>query len=646
MATRSRARPGRLFWKLFLGHAALTFLALFVCTVLILHEFDETQDESITRNLFAQATLLSNQIADKFDAMTADELDELAHIAAASAADRVRYTFISADGEILGDSHADRTRMENHADRIEVQQALSNGRGSSIRWSNTSKKHLRYAAVRIGKPDAPKAVIRLAESTPSAPPPTRARQTIKWTAAITGVISAGLFAVVLARFWTLPIRRIASIARRMTKGDLSARAQVYANDEIAILAQSLNEMRDNLRRQLTTIDHQRQTSDALLNQLQEGVIVADANGRIVMANPAARHLIDPEAINPADHTGWVGKPIEQCVPQHNLQQLLLPQQDVPGKAEAEITTENGGHREPEFEEVRVELQSGANTLVLLATASDLMLPQTPEGASGANARLPQRARILALKDISEIARTVQMKTDFAANASHELRTPLSAIRGAVDTLLSLDLASEGESAKRFMEVVDRHSTRLEAMVADLLALSRLESTATRFSPHAANVDDYANEIHNRWKDALARKDLAWSYVNEGESREVFLDLHLMNLALNNLIDNAINFTDAGGSITMTWSFDDDDLTIKVADTGCGIPEQELDRVFERFYQVEQARARGLDAAGTRGTGLGLSIVRHALAAMNGDLRMESQVGVGTTCILLIPNARHLPEEDA
>jgi signal transduction histidine kinase len=225
-----------------------------------------------------------------------------------------------------------------------------------------------------------------------------------------------------------------------------------------------------------------------------------------------------------------------------------------------------------------------------------------------------------------------MKTDFVANASHELRTPLSTIRGAVETLLHIDLEKDAVDAARFVGVIDRHSGRLAAMVSDLLDLARLESATARFEPRGIDPRDLLRELEERFADVVRARGLIWETHCEDAGRRIIrASPQLVRLVLDNLVDNATKFTDRGGRVCVSCACEPGRVTFCVEDEGCGIPEPEQERVFERFYQLERARS-----GPERGTGLGLSIVRHAVAAMNGRVRLESRVGEGTRMTVEVP----------
>jgi signal transduction histidine kinase len=244
-------------------------------------------------------------------------------------------------------------------------------------------------------------------------------------------------------------------------------------------------------------------------------------------------------------------------------------------------------------------------------------------------------RLLVLTDITELTRMLQVKTDFVMNASHELRTPLSAIRAAVETLLGMDGAEHTHASRQIVHMIDRHSARLEAMVADLLDLSRIESGTARFQPETLHLEQTLSELRERFARRLNEKDLHWEMETHPPDATATVSPSLLNIVLDNLLDNAIKFTPDGGTVRTVAKVDNSTCHICVEDTGCGISEDEQSRVFERFYQVERART-----GTTRGTGLGLSIVRHAVNAMSGSVDLDSAVGQGTRITITIPQPDH------
>jgi signal transduction histidine kinase len=239
-----------------------------------------------------------------------------------------------------------------------------------------------------------------------------------------------------------------------------------------------------------------------------------------------------------------------------------------------------------------------------------------------------------------------MRTDFVANASHELRTPLSAIRAAVETLQQLDPQGEAASVRSCVEVIDRHSTRLVDLVADLLDLSRLESPEAQFPVQRLRLGEFLDELRWRLAPAIEANGLTLEIDRAADCEELTASPQLLRLVLDNLVDNAMKFTARGGVVRVVCRCTAEGTSLEVADNGCGIPEEQQSRVFERFYQVQLARSgHGSDPAKVRGTGLGLAIVRHAVAAMKGSIRLWSQVGMGTRVTVIVPSPGAAGEAD-
>lgn len=423
--------------------------------------------------------------------------------------------------------------------------------------------------------------------------------------------------------WVRPMQSLSQTARRMAEGDLSVRAEAAGAGELAILARALNDVRGRLATQATLIDNQRLTLDSLLNQLKEGVVVAQHDGRVALMNPAAVRLLNLQLGRPPDPAIFIGRLCEQCIPQHDLQGMLR----IDAAAARDSGADGAREASEDVREIRLQVEHDDRVVHLRARASTLTLPAPP----GAPSRT-RPGRLLVLTDVSDQMRTLQVKTDFVANASHELRTPLSNIRLAVESLLEMDLARHAPDAAHFIGLIDRHSARLAAMVKDLLDLTRLENPGARYEVRPLKPADLLDELRERFAEAIARKALLWNAeVAPDLPPTITLSPHLIQLVLDNLAENAIKFTDPGGTVTVAVRPAGDGLSFEVSDTGCGIPEAEQQRVFERFYQVELARS-----GPERGTGLGLAIVRHAVTAMNGQVRLESTPGVGTRVIVTIP----------
>jgi two-component system phosphate regulon sensor histidine kinase PhoR len=625
--------PGRLFWKFFLGNSLIIAAVLATCFWLMIDSMDRARANEVRRRLCADAQTFRLLLAKDFNPAGASGLNQTVRQLTAGSTEHIRITAILPSGKVLADSEADPATMEPHGDRKEIREALALGWGEDSRISHTLSMRMCYVATRVGPAEHPTGVIRVAMAQGTLDEQNRLNRRLLWTIAGIGLLASLALALALARLWSRPIRLITDTARSISRGDLSARVHISGSDELAVLARSLNDMRDHLAAQLETIDGQRRTLQSLIAQLHEGVVVADASRRVVLVNPASLRLLGvPRGAGPA--RALEGRAIEDCVPNPELQSLLT----------ADATRDPGVHQE-NVQQVRIETRTEEGELVLLARASEIILPGRSNDSDDGAAPPPLFGRLLVLTDVTDLSRMMQMKADFAANASHELRTPLSAVRAAVETLLQIDLARDVESARHFLGVADRHSSRLEALVTDLLSLSKLESSPGLFQPETLPLSDLISDLRARFEERIVAKSLVWHVESPPTLNTMYVNPHLLRLVLDNLIENAIKFTDIGGQLRLSFRGQDVQnqgaVVIEVSDTGCGIPEEEQARVFERFYQVERARS-----GAARGTGLGLSIVRHAVAAMKGTVELQSRLGEGTTITIILPQPSHenVPED--
>lgn len=643
--------PGRFFWKLFLGNALLIAGVLGASVSLIVLEVESTHRASLTHRLFEQADAIKAELAPLLEPARLSDLQS-----AIRGLDRlnlaaIRVTVVALDGRVLADTEAEPQSMESHGTRPEIVDALQNGRGESERWSATVKHDMKYVAVRVESPTgSPLGTVRVSMPVRGITAQTATMTRLIWQTAAVGLAAAILLALGLAYLWSNPLQRITEAARTLSRGDLSARTDVNGNDEIAQVARSLNRMRESIARKVNTIDRQRKNLENLIRSLTEGVIVAGPDGRIVLMNDAACRLLGsspPPGVDSAVAGGQphvtsrlypdllVGRPVKECVTQPELVEFLSGANEISGAAGSEVA-DSRPHPviaiEPIVKELRLQIERSPGPVHLLARCSEIGMPATDrEDVSEISGRL------VVLTDITELTKTIRMKTDFVANASHELRTPLSTIRASVETLEQMSLADDPAAATSFIHVIARNTLRLEELVNDLLNLSRLESAAAEFHPEVIEFDEFLADLQTRFMSAVKSKGLHWDMVCPENCRDVVVNGRLLQLVLDNLVGNAVKFTETGGHIWLSCARLGSSVSIEVRDDGCGIPKEDQDRVFERFYQVERARSgakRGLP--GERGTGLGLSIVRHAVAAMHGTVLLKSQPGKGTSVTIFLP----------
>ncbi len=587
----------RFFWKLFAGNLLLMAIILSVGGVLSYRHLNADYQRENTEDQHRMARISQLHFQHSWP-RPASEIDvECKQMFGDSP---MRMTVIDADGRVLGDSQADPLTMENHKtdDRPEVLDALQGKESQDTRSSETLGVEFRYFAEPIRKDNKIVGVVRVAM-------PIRAiaegraviRNALLW-AALAAVAVAVVIAGLLGWIWHRPLEQITRTARAVAAGDLTAKAHVRGSDELSQLATALNEMRQNLAAQIDTITSQREHLSAVVQNLREGVIALDGQGHIVLMNKSAADMLDADA---GDATG----------------QYIQTVVRVPGVLDvfnqADETGKSVGRQ------VEVIIGNVQRTLDLHAAK---VSGTAPDGI----------AVLLVLRDITEIARAAAMKADFAANASHELRTPLATLRAAVDSLLHTQ-GEEPENLSRILPILDRHVARLEDMTKDLLDLNIIETARQQLRTEKIELASLVGWAEERFAQAAGDKNIELKIAADQPASVFESDRTLIQLILQNLLDNAIKFTPADGRVECDLRLEDKHLRIQVRDTGCGIPAEMTERVFERFFQIEPSRTGDTKV---RGTGLGLAIVKHATERLGGSVTLDSEPGKGTTVIVSIP----------
>jgi two-component system phosphate regulon sensor histidine kinase PhoR len=410
---------------------------------------------------------------------------------------------------------------------------------------------------------------------------------------------AGVLALsaALSRQVARPLRELMRAVERMGAGARGPRVFPTDRDELSLLGRTFNRTSEQLAARIAALEEDRQQLRTILSGMVEGVVALDPDQRILFANERATVLLELPALGP------VGRPLWEVVRQRSLLDAVRRALDGP---------------EPHREEIHWNGKLGRSLTVHAAR-----LPGEPP-----------RGAVLVLHDTSELRRLERLRQEFVANVSHELKTPLSVIKAHVETLLD-GAAEDAEHRGRFLDQIARQSDRLHALILDLLSLARIESGSELFDFQEVALDVLVRGCVERYRPrAEARKQDLSLVAPEAPAVAVWADEEALDQVLENLLDNALKYTPEGGQVRVGWRLAGDMAEVEVSDTGIGIPEADLPRIFERFYRVDKARSRELG-----GTGLGLSIVKHLTQAMNGSVRATSRVGQGTTFVVCLPLAR-------
>lgn len=521
-------------------------------------------------------------------------------------AGNLRITVIDLQGNVLGDtSEVPAEKMVNHmtSDRGEVTGARDFGQGWDLRRSETLDRPFRYYAETITIGGQKQAIIRSAM-------PVRylseSRDLIgRWVLILIAVlaISGLLLGLLVSWIWYAPLRRLTLAARSMASGSLRTRAHIRGSDELGELAQALDEMRENLARQIDLIATQRANLQTVVSTLREGIIATDRRDRVVLVNRAAYDMLDVEDHTGKKHPELPGQHVQSIVRVASIMDLYRQVCQEGQTATRQIETDVLGHM---------------RTLQVTVTQVE------PGPAEGLNA-------LIVIHDVSDIARAAAMKSEFVANASHELRTPLATIRAAVESLATIE-PNDTEMFHKLLDILARHVQRLENMTLDLLNLHVVATEDVQLHPQQLTAESLVNWVRSNYAASAAGKNIELETRTPEPKLRFESDRKLLEMILQNLLDNAMKFT-SQGKVQMEIAPVEDRIMIRVKDTGSGIRPEEQSRVFERFYQADQARSGDTKI---RGTGLGLAIVKHAAERLGAVIRLESKLGLGTTITLTLP----------
>jgi len=529
-----------------------------------------------------------------------DTINNAAHALARETG--LRVSVIGGDGAMLGESDKpfdELKQIENHYDRPEVQEAISRGAGSARRHSKTIGVDLLYVAVAARPPNAasdgkPLGFVRVALPL---------HEIARTTAHVRGVVTAATLTVGLAAipflFWmarrvTTPIQQMRAMAGSVARADFSKRVTARPGGELGELVASLNDMAAQLQARMRELNDEKAGLSAILSSMTEGVLVMDAGGKIRLANEALRQPLDisEEAI------GKTALEVFRNVP---LQEIVTETAQTGRISSRELTFLSPVERVFLVNAARLHVRDGVSAGV-----------------------------VVVFHDITRLKQLENLRKEFVANVSHELRTPLSIIKGYVETLLEPQ-PPDAETSRQFLQTIQRHSRRLEALIGDLLTISAMESQQARLQLEPVSLRVAAEAAAEELARQAREKNMTISVEVPPEFSQPRADAQRLHQVFFNLLDNAVKYVPAGGRIAVSAKLTDSEVEVRVADNGPGIAAEHLPRIFERFYRVDKARSRELG-----GTGLGLSIVKHIVQAHGGRVWAESEVGKGSAFYFTLP----------
>lgn len=587
-------RKKRLWWRLFISYLWVPVVVLLSIGWYGSDVVWELYENHLNSDLEARARLCGKPLEELLARDQVADVDTLCKELGQSS--NTRITVVLPSGKVIGDSNEIPRDMDNHGRRPEIFEALSGTVGRSQRYSATEQEERIYVAIPLMRGNSPIAVVR------TSLPVTALTRTLGIVrnriivAALIGILLHAMITLVISRRMSRPLEEIKAGAERFAAGDLGHRLRVVDSVEIDTLAETMNRMAEQLDERIQTVLRQQNEREAMLSSMEEGVLAINNEGTILSLNTACATLLGEEAAK------LQGRSIYEVIRKADLLKFIESALASASPVEGEIQIRGVQDR--------------------WVSAHGTVLHDSQRGKIGV---------LIVLHDVTRLRHLEEVRRDFVANVSHELRTPITSIKGFIETLVD-GAFEDKENAHRFLQIMLRQVNRLDAIIGDLLMLSRIERSSEEQLIELAResirgtLQAAIEMCEKKAIDKAVKIELVCQEDLTGE-----INAALLEQAVVNLLDNAIKYSNSEAVIEVIAACEGAELVIRVKDQGCGIDAQHLPRLFERFYRVDKARSRELG-----GTGLGLAIVRHIALAHRGSVSVESTVGVGSTFCLRLP----------
>ena len=587
-------RHSPIFLRLYAGFAVVILFSILIVGLMVQRQIEQASLRDISNNLSSQAFILQQSFANTGQQTQSQIQQTLKQIGQRT---DTRVTLLTKDGVVIADSEFNASEMDNHRYRPEIIAANTADIGQSRRYSKTLQKPMLYVAVSAMASSGNLGYIR------TALPTQRIDEEINYLRRVI-IIAASLTALIalfigywLAMSFARPLRQMTLIAKNYAHGRYQLRIPSQRRDEIGDLARSLNQMADISSQRFDIIKTERDQLSTILKSMNEGVITVTSEGLITHVNAAACRMLRTSG--------------ERC-----LGQAL---KDIDGSDNLDQAFRQCQQQQTSVERI---IQLDGYTFSRHYRLHVTLLKQSHRADA-----------ILVLQDITAVQRIDKMRADFVANASHELKTPITAIRGFAETLIEDDTIDHAIQ-QRFMRKIHGQSIRLSALVSDLLALSRLESNDEAYNTQV-DLQRVVQRVCANLQAVAQTQQVTLELQTKDGPVTLLGDDNALGQMATNLIDNAIKYTAAEGTVTVALTVTEGLAVLAVKDNGLGIDESDQERIFERFYRVDKARSQSLG-----GTGLGLAIVKHIVQSHKGRLQLKSKLNQGSTFTITIPLSTH------
>ncbi|RQD69947.1 MAG: HAMP domain-containing protein [Tindallia sp. MSAO_Bac2] len=511
----------------------------------------------------------------------------------------VRITIIDDNGYVMVDTRSETYEMDNHLDRPEIQAALTDSEsGRVVRYSTTMNREMMYIALPIAMNEEKAYVVRLSMDLSDIDALTR--NIVRYIAFSTllGLLIALILGSKLIDRMIDSIRALVNMTKQMSEGDYDKRIYLDSDDELSELAEHFNHMAETLNQLIPQLSESNSRFQALLASINNPIIAVDPKESVILMNVAAEKFFNVSFEDVKKHH------ILEVVRNNEMDELIKRSLELGAENQFEINMKT-----PEEKVFRVYTN-------LIRKEDD------PERIMGL---------VILIDDMTEVRKLEKVRSDFVTNVTHELKTPLTSISGFVETLKSGEIEDE-DTKNRFLEIIEIETERLTRLINDILTLSEIENIKNKERTATFIPSKVFMEVENIMKPIALSKGIDFFTEIPGKLSFIQGNEDRMKQMMINLIDNAIKYTPGGGKVSLIVYERYDQLVIRVKDTGIGIPEKDIPRLFERFYRVDKARSKKMG-----GTGLGLAIVKHIVLSMAGKIKVHSAgPGKGTEFIISIP----------
>jgi two-component system phosphate regulon sensor histidine kinase PhoR len=586
----------------FFGGLGLAYLLLLACVLIAvdLYSARVVRSHAIRSANDQLASLMSVGVSRVPSVSGGPEVQEWAEWLGKSGA---RVTLLDSSGQVLADS----SRVANAASEAtanqtwpEVQEAFANGEGHAVDYT----RGVVSRAQRLQPASGPSEVIRLELPLTQIDFSLRELRERLLVSSFITLLAGIVLSLIYARFFCERVEHLKHFSQRIARGDFHPEPAEGPRDELSELADSMNQTAAHLEREIRLLSSERNRASAILRSMVEGVAVVDAQERLVFWNRAFSEVLSLQSATSE------GSPLIEVVRSSDL--LGLIRRALQGEEGLQSDIAMGIVQPQNFSVTAAPVK---------ALESDRSGPaDKPSGA------------VVVLHDVTELRRLERVRQDFVANVSHEFKTPLTAIQGFAETLLAGAL-DDPKNNRRFLEIIREHAARLARVTDDLLKLARIEAGKLELEFFPVGLQDLIEGCTETTLLKASRKKISFNVELPAGLPLVRGDASLLHDVLQNLLDNAIQYTPSNGHVRVEASAGAHEATVTISDSGIGIPLADQERIFERFYRVDAARSR---EAG--GTGLGLSIAKHIVEAHGGRLWVESAVGHGSKFSFSIPLA--------